>query len=41
MDFKSTFWWIDVDEKSRYLTVFHSDHELYRYKRLTVGLKPA
>jgi hypothetical protein len=35
----------DIKEKlsgnSRYLTVFHGNDTLYRYKRLTMGAKPA
>ena len=41
MDFKSLFWQIELDESSRYLTVFHTNDKLYRYKRLTMGIKPA
>ena len=39
--FKSAFWQIKLDPESRYLTVFHASGTLYRYKRLTMGLKPA
>ena len=38
MDLKSAFWQIELDENSRYLTVFHANNKLYRYKRLTMGL---
>ena len=38
MDLKSAFWQIELDEESRYLTVFHANDKLYRYKRLTMGL---
>ena len=41
LDFKSAFWQIDLEESSRYLTVFHANNKLYRYKRLTMGLKPS
>ena len=41
MDFKSAFWQIELDESSRYLTAFHTNDKLYRYKRLTMGIKPA
>lgn len=42
MDFKSAFWQIELEESSRYLTVFHGgDDKLYRMKRLTMGLTPA
>ena len=40
MDFKSTFWQIELDESSRHLKVFHTNDKLYRYKRLTMGIKP-
>ena len=41
MDLKSAFWQIELDEASRYLTVFHANGKLYRYKRLTMGLAPS
>ena len=41
MDFKSAFWQLELHPESRYLTVFHANNKLYRYKRLTIGLKPA
>ena len=41
MDFKSDFCQIELDESSRYLTVFHTNDKLFRYKRLTMGIKPA
>ncbi len=41
MDFKSAFWQIELEPSSRYLTVFHANDKLYRYKRLTMGIKPA
>ena len=41
MDFKSAFWQIELDESSKYLTVFHTNDKLYRYKRLTMGINPA
>ena len=41
MDFKSAFWQIELHPDSRYLTVFHANDKLYRYKRLTMGVKPA
>ena len=41
MDFKSTFWQIELDESSKCLTVFHTNDKLYRYKRLTMGINPA
>ena len=39
MDLKSAFWQIELDDSSRYLTVFHTNDKLFRYKRLTMGLK--
>ena len=41
MDLKSAFWQIELDEDSRYLTVFHANGKLYRYTRLTMGLTPS
>ena len=41
MDFKSAFWQIELELSSRYLTVFHAHDRLYRYKRLTMGIKPS
>jgi len=41
MDFKSAFWQLELEPESRHLTVFHANDKLYRYKRLTMGLKPA
>ncbi|CAB4016211.1 Hypothetical predicted protein [Paramuricea clavata] len=41
MDFKSAFWQPELQRDSRYLTVFHANDKLYRYKRLTMGVKPA
>ena len=41
MDFKSAFWQIELHPESRHLTVFHANNKLYRYKRLTMGVKPA
>ena len=41
MDFKSAFWQIELEDSSRYVTVFHANDKLYRYKRLTMGIKPA
>ena len=40
MDFESAFWQIELDENSRYVTVFHTNNKLYRYKRFTMRLKP-
>ena len=41
LDFKSAFWQIELEEESRYLTMFNANGKLYRYKRLTMGVKPA
>ena len=41
MNRKSADWQIEVDELSRYLTVFHAIDKLFRYKKLTMGLKPS
>ena len=41
MDFKSAFWQIELEPSSRFMTVFHANDCLYRYKRLTMGLKPS
>ena len=41
IDLKSAFWQIELEESSRYLTVFRANNKLYRYRRLTMGLKPA
>ena len=41
MDLKSAFWQLELEEDSRHLTVFHANGKLYRYKRLTMGLKSA
>ena len=41
LDFKTAFWQLELEPESRYLTVFHHNGHLYRYKRLTMGLKPA
>lgn len=41
MDLKSAFWQVELEKESRYLTVFHANDKLYRYKRLTMGLSPS
>lgn len=41
MDFKSAFWQLELAPESRYLTAFQVNDKLYRYKRLTMGLKPS
>ena len=41
LDFKSAFWQLELDPASRQFTVFQMFNKLYRYKVLTMGLKPA
>ena len=41
MDFKSAFWQLELHPDSRYLTTFYGQNKLLRYKRLTMGVKPA
>ena len=41
LDLKSAFWQLNLDRKSRPLTVFHGLGKMYPYKRLVMGLKPA
>ena len=41
MDLKSTFWQIELEDSSRYVTVFHANGKLYRHKNLTMSIKPA
>jgi hypothetical protein len=41
MDFKTAFWQLELHPDSRYLTVFYANNRLFRYKRLTMGVKPA
>ena len=41
LDFKSAFHQLEIDEESRYLTVFHGDGRLMRYCVLTMGSTPA
>ena len=41
LDLKSAFWQLEIRPDSRYLTTFHANDKLYRYKRLVMGLKPA
>ena len=41
LDFKTAFFQIKLDEKSRYLTVFQHKNKLKRFTRLTMGAKPA
>ena len=41
LDFKSAHWQLELDEDSQYLIVFYLNDRLYRYKKLTMGLKPS
>ena len=41
LDFTHAFWQLEIHPESRYLTVFNVNDKLYRYKRLTMGVKPA
>ena len=41
LDLASAFYQLELDEQSRYLTVFHHKGKLKRYTRLTMGAKPA
>ena len=41
LDFKHAFWQLELHPDSRYLTVFRCNGKLFRYKRLTMGLKPS
>lgn len=41
LDFKSAFHQLLLDEESRVLTVFHAGQRLMRYRKLTMGAKPA
>ena len=41
MEFKAVFWQTGLEPTSRYLTVFNANGKLYRYERLTMGIKPA
>ena len=41
LDFKTAYHQLELDEESRKLTVFHAGNRLMKYKRLTMGTKPA
>ena len=41
LDFRTAFHQLELDEESRYLTVFPHNGKLKRHKRLTMGAKPA
>ena len=41
LDLRSAFHQLEIDEESRNITVFHAGSRLMRYKRMTMGTKPA
>ena len=41
LDLRSAFHQLEIDEPSRHITVFHAGDRLMRYKRMTMGTKPA
>ena len=41
IDFKANFWQIELEDSSRYLSVFNANEKLYKYKRLIMSIKPA
>ncbi len=41
LDLKQAFHQLELDEESRSITVFHAGNRLMRYRRLTMGAKPA
>ena len=41
LDFKATFWQLELHPDSCHLTVFHANDKLYQYTRLIMGVKPA
>ena len=41
MDFKSAFFQLELAPESRCFTTFHGNGKLYRYKRLTMRMKPS
>ena len=41
LDFKSAFHQLELDEESKKITVFHAGDRLMRYRKLTMGTKPA
>ena len=41
LDFKSTFWQLELHPDPRYLTVFHPNDKLYLYIKLIMGENPA
>ena len=38
LDFKSAYWQLELHPESRFVTVFHANDKLYRYKRLIMGV---
>ena len=41
LDCRSSFWQLKLAEASRHLTVFECNGKLYRYRRMTMGIKTA
>ena len=41
LDLKSAYWQLEIAPESRWLTTFHCNGHLYRYKRLVMGMKCA
>eukprot|EP00112_Aurelia_sp_Birch-Aquarium-sp1_P021838 Seg5974.1 transcript_id=Seg5974.1/GoldUCD/mRNA.D3Y31 product="Retrovirus-related Pol polyprotein from transposon 17.6" protein_id=Seg5974.1/GoldUCD/D3Y31 len=41
LEFKSAFHQLELDEESKKITVFHARDRLMRYRKLTMGTKPA
>ena len=41
LDLTSAFWQLELAPESRHLTVFECNGKLYRYKRMTMGIKTA
>ena len=41
LDFSDSFWQLEIAPESRHLTVFQCNGKLYRYKRMTMGIKTA
>ena len=39
LDFSKAFWQLELAPESRHLTVFQCNGKLYRYKRMTMGIK--
>ena len=41
LDFKSAFHQLELEEESRNITVFHAGNRLIKYRKLSMGTKPA